>query len=190
MTCDSVTCLFIEDIFVYRSDYSQHSLCVPHAHSTGVDVLGTLAPSSGTSGFCPSGLAPHSLLHFHDNHRGRGCSFPCHPPFCAIQTGQNSVSRDNANRGTHIGIIIAVTGYETHIHSVYISVVAVGDWAIQTDGSWSVSLAWLRCAGFVQCLLVCAIWSATGCQCWHHHCCPTGTSAIHPYQVNWRTLNH
>lgn len=57
-------------VITCRSDNYQYAMCVPYADSTCVAVLSTLAPSSGTCGFCPSGLAPHALLCVHDDHRG------------------------------------------------------------------------------------------------------------------------
>lgn len=86
-------------VITCRSDNSQYTLCISHADSTRVAVLSALAPSSGTCGVYPSGLAPHALLRVHDDHRGRGCHLPPCQPLCALQTGQSCLQRDNGDRG-------------------------------------------------------------------------------------------
>lgn len=113
-------------VITCRSDNYQYAVCVPYADSTCVAVLSTLAPSSGTCGFCPSGLAPHALLCVHDDHRGRGCRLSTRQPLCAIQTGQSHLQRNHGNRGktlTHLHLC-------TYIVSALLfsnSVVSVGD---------------------------------------------------------------
>ncbi len=142
---------FIMCMITYRSDNSQYAVCVPHADSTRVAVLSTLAPSAGACGVCPSGLAPHALFCVHDDHRGRGGHLPPRQPLCAIQTGQSRLQRDNGNRGktlTHTDALASLTHTSPQFFFSK-SVVSVGDWVVQTDGSRSVPLAWLCCACIV-----------------------------------------
>lgn len=132
-------------VITCRSDNNQYAVCVPHADSTSVAVLGTLAPSSGTCVFCPSGLAPHALLSVHDDHSGRGGRLSPRQPLCAVQTGQSHLQRNHGNRGTRLYLCT----YVVSALLVSDSVVFVGDGVIQTDGRRRVSLAWLRCARVV-----------------------------------------